>query len=176
MTSSQSRFAKTLSLTILRGGEKALSNDSLSKPSPSASQAPHLLSADIDKPLLHHSLTLLLDQPPSKHLSLPLNLVPKDDGGFRGIHDLSYPRGHSISDYLSHELGSLKYVTFDDAINAVKRIGCGTTLIKKDCRTPFVIYLRQFQTRGYQASRGEMIFGRNKSSHSAYETLHPSLI
>lgn len=88
-----------------------------------------MLSADIDKQLLHHRLTILLDQLPSKHLSLPLGLVPEDDGGFRRIHDLSYPRGYSTND---HELGSVEYITFGDDINAVRRIGRGTALIKKN--------------------------------------------
>ena len=50
----------------------------------------------------------------------PLGVVPKKDGTWRLIMDLSSPHGSSINDYISKEDLTLHYVTFDQAPSLVE--------------------------------------------------------
>ena len=46
----------------------------------------------------------------------PLGVVPKKDGSWRIIMDLSSPRGSSINDFIDKEDYTLQYATFDQAL------------------------------------------------------------
>ena len=62
----------------------------------------------------------LFDLPPFHVLHCsPLGAVPKKDGGHRIILDLSSPRGCSINDGISNVDYSVRYSSFDDAVNLV---------------------------------------------------------
>lgn len=134
-------FADTLTLIIDRGvkigyeGPKDLFINL--PPHPTASNAPDVLDKDLQKQLAHDRLTIieLPLQPPS--VVSPLGLVPKRDGGFRRIHDLSCPRGSSVNDYIPGSYGSLEYIAVDDAIEAILLVGRGAILIKRDLADAF---------------------------------------
>ena len=60
-------------------------------------------------------------------------VIPKGSSGkWRLIVDLLSPEGHSVNDGIDGELCSLKYVTVDGAVAAVKQIGLGAQLAKID--------------------------------------------
>ena len=58
----------------------------------SASNAPDILTKDLNKQLEADRITRLQCRPQDHFISSPLGLVPKADGGWRRIHDLSYPK------------------------------------------------------------------------------------
>ena len=75
--------------------------------------------------------------PTSHFVSSPLGLVPKHDGGWRRIHDLSHPAGSSVNDFILRAHGALEYTAFDDAVDALIAQGRGALLVKKDLSDAF---------------------------------------
>ena len=69
----------------------------------------------------------------------PLGLVPKKDGSWRIIMDLSSPRGSSINDFISKEDYTLHYATFDQALALVSSFGTGALMAKLDLKHAFRI-------------------------------------
>ena len=55
----------------------------------------------------------------------PLGAVPKKDGSFRIILDLSSPRGDSVNEGISRDDFSVRYTLFDEAIELVRQLGEG---------------------------------------------------
>ena len=133
-------FASAIGQIIRRGvklGYQGPEQLQLHPPHPSALQAPHVLRADIEKQLHHDRLTVLQERPSHKFMASPLSLVPKGDGGFRRIHDLSHPIGCSVNDHIPHDHGALEYVSFDDAVDAILKQGVGAQLVKRDLSDAF---------------------------------------
>ena len=64
-------------------------------------------------------------------------VVLKKSGKLRLIHHLSAPTGVSVNDGIPKDLYSLQFVTIDDAINMISRLGSGTLLAKIDIRNVF---------------------------------------
>ena len=79
--------------------------------------------------------------PPLHNLKIsPLGVIPKKvPGEFRMIHHLSFSFGASVNDFIPPEFCSVHYVTVDDAIRIIKRLGAGCTLAKTDVRSAFRI-------------------------------------
>ena len=67
----------------------------------------------------------------------PLGAVPKKDGLFRIILDLSSPRGCSVNEGISREEFSVKYTSFDDAVALVRSLGQGAFMAKLDIKHAF---------------------------------------
>ena len=67
----------------------------------------------------------------------PLGAVPKKDGTFRIILDLSSPRGQSVNEGISKEQFSVKYSSFDDAVSLVRSFGAYTFMAKLDIKHAF---------------------------------------
>lgn len=67
----------------------------------------------------------------------PLGLVPKKDGSWRIIMDLSSPRGSSINEFISKEDYTLHYATFDQALALVSSFGTGALMAKLDLKHAF---------------------------------------
>ena len=63
---------------------------------------------------------------------MPLGLVPKHDGGWRRIHDLSFTRDDSVNDGIPRDWDSLEYSAIDDAIAAIISQGQGDILPRED--------------------------------------------
>jgi hypothetical protein len=74
-------------------------------------------------------------------ISSPLGLVPKPNGTFRRIHDLSYPKRskHSTNAGIAPGSSAITYVQFDDITNMILRAGKGCFLFKKDVKDAFRI-------------------------------------
>ncbi len=81
------------------------------------------------------------DTPPFENFQVSLiGLVAKKNSNkFRTIFHLSYPKsGSSSINYgISKEDFSLQYVTIDDAIKGIKRLGPGCFLAKTDIESAF---------------------------------------
>ena len=78
------------------------------------------------------------DIPPfTNFMSSGLGVVPKKNGKLRLIHHLSAPVARSINDGIDKEDYSLHYVTVDDAIEIIMRLGRGCLLAKTDIRNAF---------------------------------------
>jgi len=67
----------------------------------------------------------------------PLGLVPKKDGSWHIIMDLSSPRGSSINDFISKADYTLHYATFDQAQALVSSFGTGALMAKLDLKHAF---------------------------------------
>ena len=79
------------------------------------------------------------DQYPGVHVSR-FGVIPKGSTGkWRLIVDLSAPEGHSVNDGIREDWCSLSYVTVDDAVSAVQRLGQGAQLAKVDIRSAYQI-------------------------------------
>ena len=62
---------------------------------------------------------------------------PHQPGKWRLITDLSHPRGASVNDGIDPQLCSLSYVSVDDAVCAIWRLGVGTVLAKFDLESAY---------------------------------------
>ena len=75
---------------------------------------------------------------PNAHISR-FGVIPKcnQQGKWRVIVDLSYPKHHSVNDGIPKHLCSLTYVTVDDAIAKILESGPNTLLAKVDIKHAF---------------------------------------
>ena len=75
---------------------------------------------------------------PGVHVSR-FGVIPKNHhpDKWRLITDLSHPQGQSINDGIQPHLCSLSYVTIDDAILSIIKLGAGTALAKIDIKNAF---------------------------------------
>ena len=98
---------------------------------------PHVTEA-IRKELSRGHTAGPFSQPPfdTLHCS-PLGAVPKKDGTYRIILDLSSPRGSSINEFISSTDFSVRYSSFDDAVQLVSDIGPSCVLAKLDIKHAF---------------------------------------
>ena len=61
----------------------------------------------------------------------PIGLVPKTEPGcFRLIHHLSHPEMESVNDGIDKQLCSVRYTSFDNAVNLVVGAGEGALMAK----------------------------------------------
>ncbi|KAJ5343427.1 uncharacterized protein N7506_003251 [Penicillium brevicompactum] len=69
----------------------------------------------------------------------PLGLVPKHHGGWRRIHDLSWPPGQGLNQGIPDSWSAIEYTTIDDIYEQVIKAGPGCTIIKRDIKDAFRI-------------------------------------
>ena len=62
---------------------------------------------------------------------------PHQQGKWRLITDLSHPHGCSVKDGIDPQLCSLSYVSVDDAVRTIWRLGVGTVLAKFDLESAY---------------------------------------
>ena len=68
----------------------------------------------------------------------PIGLIPKQQPGeWRLITHLSFPSGNSINDGIPAEIATVKYATFDSAVELVQQVGSGAFLAKCDIKSGF---------------------------------------
>ena len=93
----------------------------------SAKQQPLVVDQKLAKELATHRFAGPFDTPPFPIFRVsPLGIVPKKTPrDFRMIHHLSYPRGKSVNDGISHEHSSVHYADIDMAITRIKQSGVG---------------------------------------------------
>ena len=71
--------------------------------------------------------------PFSTFIGSPLGVFPrKRPGKYRLIHDLSWPPGQSVNDYISSEDSSVQYISFDDIVQKVSTYGVGALMARLD--------------------------------------------
>ena len=75
---------------------------------------------------------------PWVHISW-FGVIPKNrqPGKWRLIVDLSHPTGHSVNDGIPSPLCSLSYISVDDAVQNIIKIGRGALLAKVDIKSAF---------------------------------------
>lgn len=68
----------------------------------------------------------------------PIGIVPKKaPGQYRLIHHLSFPSGSSVNDYIDPAWASVKYASFDDAVECLIKFGRYTQMAKTDIDSAF---------------------------------------
>ena len=67
----------------------------------------------------------------------PLGAVPKKDGSYHLIIDLSSPPGRSINDAISKDNCSVVFSHFDDAVTMVQCLGKEALMAKIDIKHAF---------------------------------------
>lgn len=106
----------------------------------SASEQPQVLADGIEEDLALGRIRRLESLPDAYYIS-PLGLVPKKSegqvAGWRRIHDLSAPTGHSVNDGIPKHYSSIVYETFQHALSLIGKSGRGTVLIKRDPKSAF---------------------------------------
>ena len=94
-----------------------------------------------------------LTRPISNLRCSPIGIVPKKTGGFSLITHLSFPPNFSVNDYVDEKCTSVKYSSFDNAINMIKNLGVNTLIGKKDIKSAFrlvPIYPDDFDLLGFK--------------------------
>ncbi|CAJ0957897.1 unnamed protein product [Ranitomeya imitator] len=92
---------------------------------PSAAEFPLIVKEKIFKELEAGRAAGPFDSPPFLNFRIsPLGVVPKkEQGSFRLIHHLSYPKGASLNDEVDTGLCSVRYSSFDEAIEILQKFG-----------------------------------------------------
>ena len=78
--------------------------------------------------------------PPKAICCSPLGLVPKPDGTFRSIHNLSSPkprRGLSVNAAIPEAYSTLTYSTVDDILALILLARRGAVILKRDLKDAF---------------------------------------
>ena len=71
--------------------------------------------------------------PFGRFVGSPLGAFPrKRSNKYRVIHDLSWPPGQSVNDYISAEDSSVQYISFDYVVQKVLNYGAGAMMAKLD--------------------------------------------
>ncbi len=66
-------------------------------------------------------------------------MIPKKDGGWCLILDLSFPLGHSVNDGINKDEFALTYSKVSDAITLIIKAGCGALMGKVDIKSAYRI-------------------------------------
>ena len=105
---------------------------------PSAFQQPNVINAALEKECAAGRILGPFPNPPLQNFRTSgLGLVPKHDGGWRVIYNLSAPAGSSVNDFIDPLAYSLSYCSVDDAYTIINRIGPGALLSKIDLKDAF---------------------------------------
>ena len=113
---------------------------SASRNLPCASHHPEIVDQYLAEECAQHRVagpynsTLVPDVHVSRFGVIPKNHQPNK---WRFIVDLSHPVGHSINDGIPKSLCSLSYITVDQAIGHIQKMGRGTLLAKIDIKHAF---------------------------------------
>lgn len=67
----------------------------------------------------------------------PIGLVPKSDGSWRLISNLSHPPGNSVNDFINEEFCKVNYSSLDNILDMIYELGRGTKLGKIDIKSAF---------------------------------------
>ncbi len=105
---------------------------------PSATNQPEIVSSLLAVELQNDRIAGPFVKPPLPNFVVsPLGLVPKRPQGFRLIHNLSFPRGQSVNDFIPQAYSSVSYQDFDHAIRIITTIGRNCLIAKADIQSAF---------------------------------------
>ncbi len=101
----------------------------------------------------------------------PFGIIPKKGrpGRWRLIVNLSAPEGHSVNDGIDRELSSVAYMSVDDVIRRVLRLGEGALIAKADVKAAYrniPVHPKDRWLLGMRWERGD-VRGRYPSLRSA---------
>ena len=107
----------------------------------SAVQFSSLVSQKIDRELSLDRIAGPFHFAPPGLIFSPLASVPKrgDPGEIRLIHDLSFPKGDSVNQFIPREYCQVVYELVDDCIEIICEIGVGCMIAKADIMNAFRI-------------------------------------
>ena len=104
----------------------------------SALENPEVIDAYLESEIREGRMVGPLSNPPDKFHCSPLALVPKKKpGAFRVIHNLSYPSGKSINDFIPDYCTQVHYQSVYDAIFMLCELGHGSFMCKSDIEKAF---------------------------------------
>ena len=105
----------------------------------SAAQRPLVVENKLQKEIELGRIAGPFESPPFPNLQCsPIGLVPKHEPNtFRLIHHLSFPAGESINDFIDKDLCTVRYASFDRAVDLVMQAGDGAWLAKSDIKSAF---------------------------------------
>ena len=90
----------------------------------------------LQKEILLNHVAGPFKHPPLVNLQCsPIGLVPKKDGSWRMIMDLSAPQGSFVNDYIPQEEFSVQYSRFDDVVDMIANLGPGALMAKLDIQS-----------------------------------------
>lgn len=106
---------------------------------PSADKYAVHVAADIDKDVASGIKFGPFYEPPLPgFVGSPMGCFPKKRSNkFRVIHDLSWPPGSSVNDFIDKDSFHLHYLSLDEVISDIKLRGPGTLLSKLDLESAF---------------------------------------
>ena len=105
----------------------------------SARENPDIVNKKISKEILKGRLRGPFKDPPFENfICSPLGLVPKkEEGSFRLIHDLSFPKGDSVNSWTPIEFTSVSYQNIETVIDLVQEFGLNCLMSKADILEDF---------------------------------------
>ena len=104
----------------------------------SALQNQEVVTSKITKDIEKGHILGPFQSPPPNTIFSPIGLVPKKElNQFRLIHDLSYPSGSSINDFIPPASSYVSYETFDDFVSILLSLPEGALMAKADIKAAF---------------------------------------
>ena len=99
---------------------------------------PQVVHDYLQKEIFLNCVTGPFKHPPLVNLQCsPIGLVPKKDGSWRMIMDLSAPKVSSVNDYIPQEEFSVQYSKFDDAVDMIANLGPGALMAALEIKSAF---------------------------------------
>lgn len=104
----------------------------------SATEHQNHLLAKIQKEIQLGRILGPLKQSPISNLHCsPVGVVPKKQGGWRMIINLSSPAGRSVNNFIDPQECTVKYSSFDEAVQMIQNLGPNALIGKMDVSNAF---------------------------------------
>ena len=113
----------------------------LSKNHKSTDQFPWVIQDFVSEGILQNRIAGPFSAPPFEHFVVsPLGVVPKSEvGKYRVIHDLSFPKQHSVNDLIPPENSNVQYESIDNITTLLNQFGQDSLMAKTDIKDAFRI-------------------------------------
>ena len=118
-------------LVSYEGSEKLITSENQQ----SVNLAPEIFDTQVQEDLARSRIVLA--SPTLPWICSPLGLVPKHDGGFRRMHNLSHPPGISVNAHINDDYSSLKYTVVEDVLKIVTEVSWYSIILKQDIKKVF---------------------------------------
>ena len=114
---------------------------SISKNHKSTNNFPSVISDFISEGITNYRIAGPFPSPPFQHfISSPLGVVPKSEQGkYRVIQDLSFPKHNSVNDHIPQENSSVQYESIDNVTALLNQFGKDSLMAKTDIKDAFRI-------------------------------------
>ena len=107
----------------------------------SKNQFPWVIHDFVSEGILQNRIAGPFSAPPFEHFVVsPLGVVPKSEvGKYRVIHDLSFPKQHSVNDLIPPENSNVQYESIDNITTLLNQFGQDSLMAKTDIKDAFRI-------------------------------------